>query len=151
MAMFAGFENLNFFPSSEWTIISVILSVILGLGCAIAFVRFGNKQKKVSGFLASAIVSGVMFYNLLVYGIGAAATSSSLMITEIDIVGTKAFTHGFRSSDRYYIDTLGFPLTRVYIKKEEYKAIPQQARLHVVLKHSFFGKRVERYTFLALS
>ena len=124
--------------------------MIPGFCCAIIFFRVsGNdKLRKVRGLLTSAIVFGVICYNILVYGVGVIAISSSLMITETDIVGTKALTHGFRSSNRYYIDTLGFPLTRVYITKTEYEAIPQQVRMHIILKQSFFGTTVERYTFL---
>lgn len=157
LLLLVGFRHyINFLPSSQWEIITLLLALILGFVCTGIFTQFlfqstgGKTKKNLSGLFLGLAIS-FFFYDALAFGLGPAITSFSLTTIEKDIIGTKTYGRNSRGADDYYINTPDLPesiFARLYVTKEEFEALPLQVHMHIALKQSFLGMTIEHYTFL---
>jgi hypothetical protein len=155
----AGLDSrLNFFPSDQWMIISMVLSLAAGAACVqgLREHKSGKKEQnraidKALKFLA-ALLFGAEFYIVLAYGLGPAFTAQSYVVVERDIAGTKVYeAEGRRRAAHYYIDTPDLPErfpSKFYICRSVFNAIPKKVHMHVTLHQSFFGMAVVQYNSL---
>jgi hypothetical protein len=157
--MIAPSHHLNFFPSSRWTTMSIELSI--GLTFAFSTLFFISDFKRVDDGIKTIdkravmwmVLCSLVLYGLFAYGIGLTATALSYTTVETverDIEGIKTKSCG-RGGCNFYIKTDDLPegiFAQLYITESEFNSIPQEVRMHVTLKRSFFGMAVQRYTFL---
>ncbi len=142
-------QGVTFFPSSQWNVISALISLVLGLICSVPICQrpHGKRENPVVWMFFFS----PLFYFLLAYGIGSAVTARSHVIVEKDIVGTKVLLHSKKYGDTYYIDTSDLPespFDKLYITRDDFKSIPHEVHLHVTLNQSSFGMTVEQMHFL---
>jgi hypothetical protein len=152
LCMFGFRHYINFLPSSSWTTISIILSMVLGLICSLLFYQPSKLDRKTAWYVTwSTVFCSLVFYNLIAYGLGPAATYFSSTLTTKNIAGRKVYMSSSKSASDYYIDTYDLPTSlfaKLYITESEFDSIPNDVRMHITLKQSFFGMAVENYTFL---
>jgi hypothetical protein len=155
-----GFRHyLSFFPSSSWTTISIITALVLGFSFSVpcyftpALDQFSNVYKEIAVRAILTVAGfGFLFCGIFVYIVGPAVTHFSSATIEKTIAGTKIRESGAsRSPCYYYIDTADLPegaFAKLYITESEFDSIPNEVRMHVTLKQSFFGMTVESYSFI---
>lgn len=144
---------VNFLPSRDWVYISMGLGLALGMIChtpaTIFMSNAGNNATAKSPLrpVFYGLIGSFLFYILLAYGVGPAATALCGTLIEKDIHGVPYYSHSRHGLDDYYINTPDlpdYPFSYIHLSENEFNQ--GTGRMHVTFKQSFFGLLVEHYS-----
>jgi hypothetical protein len=142
-------QHIVFFPSiplkSAAKALAFVFSALLLVSPLFEDIEIGRQK----GTLALTVASLFIFYGLFVYGLGPMLNAIAAADTQQDIAGTKMILHHKMSDDTYFIRTVDVPedaFSRFYIPQTDYDTMPDDVRLHVTFRQSFFGMTVKDYS-----
>jgi len=142
-------QHIVFFPSLPLKSASKALAFVFSAALLVSPLFEDIEIGKQKATLALTIASLFIFYGLLVYGLGPALNAIAAADTQQDIAGTKMTLHHKMSDDTYFIRTVDVPedaFSRFYIPQTDYDSMPDDVRLHVTFRQSFFGMSVKDYS-----